>query len=122
MEEEIFGPVVTVYVYDDAKFTETLSLVNELCDTVTLYVNHWKAMKRMVSKERVGAKYKRTYKKRAMTPYERVMARNDIEHGLKEKLRTEHDLLNPLLLLEEDCYAEEKDLRANQNDAESSCG
>ncbi len=121
--EERNGHVIRRYLgWERLDEDDTLSLVNELCDTVTLYVNHWKAMKRMVSKERVGAKYKRTYKKRAMTPYERVMARNDIEHGLKEKLRTEHDLLNPLLLLEEDCYAEEKDLRANQNDAESSCG
>lgn len=29
MEEEIFGPVLTVYVYDDEKFEETLKLVNE---------------------------------------------------------------------------------------------
>ncbi len=29
MQEEIFGPVVTVYVYDDAKWDETLTLVDE---------------------------------------------------------------------------------------------
>jgi 1-pyrroline-5-carboxylate dehydrogenase len=29
LEEEIFGPVMTVYVYDDAKFEETLQLCNE---------------------------------------------------------------------------------------------
>ncbi len=28
MEEEIFGPVLTIYVYDDDKFDETLDLVN----------------------------------------------------------------------------------------------
>jgi 1-pyrroline-5-carboxylate dehydrogenase len=28
MEEEIFGPVLTIYVYEDAKWTETLELVN----------------------------------------------------------------------------------------------
>ncbi|MDR8392491.1 L-glutamate gamma-semialdehyde dehydrogenase [Aliifodinibius sp. S!AR15-10] len=33
MEEEIFGPVLTVYVYEDAKFEETL----ELCDTTSPY-------------------------------------------------------------------------------------
>lgn len=27
MEEEIFGPVLTVYVYDDNKFEETIELV-----------------------------------------------------------------------------------------------
>jgi 1-pyrroline-5-carboxylate dehydrogenase len=29
MQEEIFGPVVTVYVYDDARWRETLTLVDE---------------------------------------------------------------------------------------------
>src|SRR5690606_14833313 len=28
METELFGPVVTIYVYDDAKWTETLELVD----------------------------------------------------------------------------------------------
>ena len=28
MKEEIFGPVLTVYVYDDAKFSDTLKLVD----------------------------------------------------------------------------------------------
>lgn len=53
----------------------------------------------MTSKERIGAKYKRTYEKRALTPYARVMAREDISEETKEKLRTEHETLNPLLLL-----------------------
>lgn len=29
MEEELFGPVVTVYIYEDAKWSETLKLVDE---------------------------------------------------------------------------------------------
>ncbi len=33
MQEEIFGPVLTIYVYDDDKFDETL----ELCDTTSPY-------------------------------------------------------------------------------------
>ncbi len=33
MEEEIFGPVLTIYVYDDNKFDEAL----ELCDTTSPY-------------------------------------------------------------------------------------
>jgi hypothetical protein len=80
---------------------ETLSLVNELCDKVNIYSNHWKAVKRMISKERVGAKHKRTYEKRAMTPYQRVLAREDISEEIKEKLRKEHETLNPLNLLRE---------------------
>jgi 1-pyrroline-5-carboxylate dehydrogenase len=33
MEEEIFGPVITIYVYDDEKYTETL----QLCDETSPY-------------------------------------------------------------------------------------
>ncbi len=33
MEEEIFGPVITIYVYDDEKYEETL----ELCDNTSPY-------------------------------------------------------------------------------------
>jgi 1-pyrroline-5-carboxylate dehydrogenase len=33
MEEEIFGPVLTIYVYDDDKFDEAL----DLCDTTSPY-------------------------------------------------------------------------------------
>jgi 1-pyrroline-5-carboxylate dehydrogenase len=33
MEEEIFGPVLTVYVYDDSRFEQTL----ELCDSTSEY-------------------------------------------------------------------------------------
>lgn len=53
----------------------------------------------MISKERIGAKYRRTYEKRAMTPYERVLTREDIAEDIKEKLKKEHGILNPLSLL-----------------------
>jgi len=33
MEEEIFGPVLTIYVYEDEKFEETL----EICDKTSMY-------------------------------------------------------------------------------------
>jgi 1-pyrroline-5-carboxylate dehydrogenase len=33
MEEEIFGPVMTIYVYEDAKFEETL----DICDRTSIY-------------------------------------------------------------------------------------
>src|SRR3989338_8466463 len=74
--EERNGHVIRRYLkWERLDAIETVPPVNELCDAVTLYVNHWKAVKRMTSKERVGAKYRRMYEKRAMTPYERVLAR-----------------------------------------------
>ncbi len=53
----------------------------------------------MISKERVGAKYVRKYEKIAQTPYQRVLAHKDVTEDAKEKLRREHETLNPLLLL-----------------------
>lgn len=98
--EERNGHVIRRYLgWERLDDITLLPLVNEFCDTVTLYVNHWKAVRRMASKERVGAKYKRTYEKRAMTPYDRVMTREDVSADAKEKLRKEHNTLNPLLLL-----------------------
>lgn len=98
--EERNGHVIRKYLgWERLDTFELLPIVNELCDTVGLYTNHWKAVRRMVSKERIGAKYKRTYEKRAMTPYERVMAHDDVATDAKQKLRKEHETQNPLLLL-----------------------
>lgn len=98
--EERNGHVIRRYLgWERLDVLAVLPLVDELCDAVTLYVNHWKAVRRMTSKERIGAKYKRTYEKRAMAPYERVMAREDIAEEVKAKLRKEHESLNPLLLI-----------------------
>lgn len=98
--EERNGHVIRRYLgWDRLDDLALLPVVNELCDTVGLYTNHWKAVRRMVSKDRVGAKYVRKYEKRAMTPYERVMAHTNITDAAKEKLRREHDTQNPLLLL-----------------------
>lgn len=98
--EERNGHVIRKYLgWERRDVCAVLPLVNELCDTVCLYTNHWKAVRRMVSKERVGAKYVRTYEKRPLTPYARVMAHTDVSDTDKEKLCTVHETLNPLLLL-----------------------
>lgn len=99
--EERNGHVIRRYLgWERLDALQTLPCVNELCDTVNLYVNHWKAVKRMIAKERSGARYKRTYEKRALSPYERVMARDDISFERKEPLQKEHGMLNPLILLQ----------------------
>ena len=98
--EERNGHVIRRYLgWERLDDLHALPIVVKLCDTVTLYVNHWKAVKRMISKERIGSKYKRTYEKSAMTPYARVMARKDVSEDVKSKLLKEHETLNPLILL-----------------------
>ena len=98
--EERNGHVIRKYLGWERRDTlAVLPLINELCDTVCLYTNHWKAVRRMISKERVGAKYVRKYEKSPLTPYARAMEHTSVSCSNKEKLHAQHELLNPLLLL-----------------------
>lgn len=97
--EERNGHVIRKYLgYARLDNMESLPCVIELCDTLELYTNHWKAVKRQVSRERVGAKYVRRYEKKAKTPYQRVLDREDISNEVKQKLQEQHTALNPLVL------------------------
>src|SRR3989344_4640830 len=56
---------------------------------------------RIVSKERIGARWKITREKKSLTPYARVLARFDVADEVKRRLEEEHEKLNPLLLKRE---------------------
>ncbi len=98
--EERNGHVIRKYLgWERHDELSVLPLLNELCDTVSLYTNHWKAVRRMIKKERVGSRYVRTYEKQPLTPYTRVLAQPSISLGDKEELERVHETLNPLHLL-----------------------
>lgn len=97
--EERNGHVVRKWVgYARFGEIEVVDVLNELYDVLTPYLNHFIASRRIISKERVGAKWKVMREKKSLTPYQRVMARDDIAKDAKEKLRTEHEALNPLVM------------------------
>jgi hypothetical protein len=73
-------------------------LMNDYYDMLDLYLNHFQAVRRTLVKERVGSKYVRVFEKVAKTPYQRVLGHPAVSAEVKEKLRREHDALNPLLL------------------------
>jgi hypothetical protein len=94
--EERNGHVVRAYVgYERLDVFEVVDALNALYDVLTPYLNHFIASRRIVSKERVGAKWKVKREKVAKTPYQRVLARLDVSDEVKGKLRTEHVTLNP---------------------------
>lgn len=94
--EERNGHVVRTYVgYTRLDARETVNALNDLYDVLTPYLNHFIASRRIVSKERIGARWKVTREKIAKTPYRRVLERNDVPEEVKNKLRTEHAVLNP---------------------------
>lgn len=73
-------------------------LVSEILEIACTYRNHFRPVRRMVSKVRIGAKWKRTFEKVAQTPYERVLAQDEVPEDVKAKLLAQHAKLNPVVL------------------------
>jgi hypothetical protein len=100
--EERNGHVVRAYVgYERYDVRETVDALNELYDVLTPYLNHFIASRRIVSKERIGARWKVTREKVAKTPYQRVIERSDVSDDVKNKLRLKHSQLNPATMKKE---------------------
>lgn len=100
--EERNGHIVRAYVgYLRLDVRDVVDALNELYDVLTPYLNHFIASRRIISKERVGARWKVKREKVAKTPYQRVLERNDISLEVKDKLRKEHALLNPAKMKKE---------------------
>lgn len=76
---------------------EAIPVMNEFYRALGLYLNHFIPGRKCVEKVRIGSKYQRKYD-RAQTPYQRVLACPDIPEEVKDKLRKEHETLNPLVL------------------------
>jgi len=94
--EERNGHVVRTYVgYQRLDVRETVAALNALYDVLTPYLNHFIASRRIVSKERIGARWRVSREKTAKTPYQRVLERRDVADEIKNKLRAEHVALNP---------------------------
>lgn len=75
-------------------------LLNKYYNVLDVYLNHFQAVRRTIAKERVGAKYRRTFERQAKTPYQRLMAHPGIAVETKTRVQWEHDQLNPLLIKE----------------------
>lgn len=100
--EERNGHVVRAYAgYERFDVRAVVDALNDLYDVLTPYLNHFIASRRIVSKERIGARWKVTREKVAKTPYQRVLERSDVSDKIKNKLRDEHVTLNPATMKKE---------------------
>jgi len=100
--EERNGHIVRRWVgYTRLDAKEVVDALNAVYDVLTPYLNHFVASRRIVSKERIGARWKVTRETRSKTPYERVLERNDVNEAVKDTLRQEHETLNPLIMKRE---------------------
>lgn len=100
--EERNGHVVRRWVgYTRFDVREIVDALNGVYDVLTPYQNHFVASRRIVSKERIGARWKITREKKAKTPYQRMLERTDVNEDVKNILRKEHEALSPLVLKRE---------------------
>lgn len=100
--EERNGHIVRRWIgYTRLDAFEVVTALNFVYDVLTPYLNHFVASRRIVSKERIGARWKVTREKRSKTPYERVLERTDVSETVKVQLRQEHETLNPLTMKRE---------------------
>ena len=94
--EERNGHVVRAYVgYQRLDVPQVVDALNALYDVLTPYLNYFIAVRRIASKERIGARWKVAREKVARTPYQRILERSDVKDEVKNALRTEHARLDP---------------------------
>ena len=100
--EERNGHVVRKWIgYTRLDAHEVVGALNAVYDVLTPYLNHFVASKRILSKERIGARWKVAREAVAKTPYQRILERSDVDEKIKEKLQTIHETLNPLTMKKE---------------------
>jgi hypothetical protein len=100
--EERNGHVIRKMVgYINLTCREVVDALNEYYDVMTVYLLHFVAVRRMISKEKKGSKYVRVYEKVPKTPYQRILEHEKVSEENKARLRLEHSKLNPLLLKQE---------------------
>lgn len=91
--------VVRKYVgYERYDCIEAVTAMNELYETLRLYLNYFQPTFKLRSKvHRKNGGYKRIYDV-PMTPYRRVLTRADIDQVTKDTLTQQYETLNPKLL------------------------
>jgi hypothetical protein len=93
--EERNGHLVRKWLgFDRFDIPSLVFLLNDFYDVLTVFNNHFVSNRRIISKQRVGARWKVTREAVAKTPYERMMERADVSTENKNKLQAVHESLN----------------------------
>ena len=100
--EERNGHVVRKWIgYIRLDCKEAVDALNAVYAVLNPYLNHFVASRRVVEKYEVNGKWKKKYEKVAKTPYQRVLENEHIPNDVKEKLKAEHEKLNPAVMKKE---------------------
>ncbi len=99
--EQKNGHVIRRFLgYSRIDCQEAVLVMNGFYDKLESYINHFVPSRKCIKKIRVSSRYRRKYDK-AKTPYQRVLGYDSIDQKIKDRLREEHEKLNPLLLKRE---------------------
>ncbi len=100
--EERNGHIIRKYIgYMRLDCKEAVDALNDVYAVLSPYLNHFIASRRVIEKVGVNGKWKKVYEKVAKTPYQRVLENKYISDEVKDKLRKEHENLNPLVMKKE---------------------
>jgi hypothetical protein len=97
VEQKNFTAVRNFVGYSRYEGEEALALLNELYSHLRLYLNFFHPQMKLVSKERIGSKVKKKYDV-PQTPYQRLMALEEISTERKAWLQATYSQLNPFAL------------------------
>jgi hypothetical protein len=85
--------------YDRLEHPQLVPLLNELyAGPWSQWTNHFRPTFKLLRRDKRGSKTVRIYEKQPQTPYQRLLASPDIAEATKEKLRQEHERLDPFEL------------------------
>jgi hypothetical protein len=107
--------------YDRLGNKELLPKIIKFCDLICQYHNHFIAQRLCIGTKLLpNGKYKKVYEKTGMTPFSRLCANEKIPNEIKEKLKTEHENLNPKILHDKLLKIKHAILQANRHTTERS--
>ena len=94
IEQKNYSVVRRAVGYARYDTEEELNVLNELYDQLRLYTNFFQPVMKLIKKERIGSKVKKTYDQ-AKTPFRRVLFSPLVSQTTKEALTQEYATLNP---------------------------
>ena len=97
VEQKNYSVVRRAVGYARYEGHKSVRLLNSLYEQLRLYTNFFQPVMKLIAKERIGAKIKKTYD-RPCTPCQRLLRSQALSAPAKRKLRAQYAALNPAQL------------------------
>lgn len=95
VEQKNYSVVRKAVGYRRYDTEQELRVLNTIYALLRLYTNFFQPVMKLISKERVGSKVKKTYDQ-ARTPFQRVLESPFVSQHAKDDLKEQYEVLNPV--------------------------